>query len=137
MAQAAPKEDERQQKALELLRNEMAVTNKSTAPIVSASARAKGMTNAAQAPVLISAKEPLSHAEMEKLFLNGKISQKQYEQYLRSYPVDPKKPKAPTANAEPLVPKAAPSPALAAPPQPAIEDTKKADDVEAQIEAII
>jgi hypothetical protein len=143
VAHAAPKDDERQQKALELLRNEMVVTNKSSARIASTPVRAKGMTNAAEVPVLISAKEPLSHAEMEKLFLNGKISQKQYEQYLRSYPVDPKKkPSAPIAKTdpaspEPLVPKAAPNPALAAPPQPAIEDTKKADDVEAQIEAII
>ena len=96
------------------------------------------MTNAAEAPVLISAKDPLSHAEMEKLFLNGKISQKQYEQYLKNYPLDPKKATAPTAKTEPgLVPKAAPSPSVAVPPNPAIEDTKKADDVEAQIEAII
>jgi hypothetical protein len=135
LASAAPKVDESQRKALEVLRGQMA-TNQPPQGARPAPMRVKGSTN--QAPTLISAKEPLSYAEMERLFLTGKISQKQYQQYLKNYPVDPRKPQTPTAKTEPvLVPKVAPSPSLAVPPETAVEGTKKADDVEAQIEAII
>jgi hypothetical protein len=138
LASAAPKVDPNQQKALEVLRKEMAPTNKVPQRAAPAPMRVKGSTNAAQGPTLISAKEPLSYAEMERLFLTGKISQKQYQQYLKNYPVDPRKPQAATAKTEPvLVPKVAPAPSLAVPPQATVEGTKKADDVEAQIEAII
>jgi hypothetical protein len=138
LAQAAPRVNERDQKALDLLHKEMAATNRAPQGLTPAPVRVKGSAKSGQSPTLISSKEPLSYAEMEKLFLTGKISQKQYLEYLKNYPVDPRKGQTASTNAPPaLVPKVATTPAVAAPPQSGVEETKKADDVEAQIEAII
>ena len=136
---AAPKVDERQQQAIETLRKELAKTNQ----VAAGAAKTKGTGQITSISSAAPQKEPLSHAEMENLFLTGKISQKQYQAYLKQYPVDPRKSSAPNTTAQTPKPPTATVPAVQTPAPPAaipaqeVDDSKKFDTVEAQIEAII
>ncbi|HUR45481.1 MAG TPA: hypothetical protein VMZ27_06320 [Candidatus Saccharimonadales bacterium] len=136
---AAPKVDERQQQAIETLRKELAKTNQ----VAAGGSKTKGAGQVTSNPATVPPKEPPSHAEMENLFLTGRISQKQYQAYLKQYPVDPRKTRPPSTTVEtvktpPVVAPVLPGTAPVAPvPNQEVDDSKKFDTVEAQIEAII
>lgn len=144
-AQAETAAEARQKKALEALRQRVAEEDAKSRSSVFAPLDPNSPLQLAQAGQTPdpSRRNP-SYAEMEKLYLNGKISKKQYERYLKENPVDPaaKKqvvnPVATPGKAVPLVT----APAIKAtpvPPQavPAPDGAEKLNDVEAKMEELI
>jgi hypothetical protein len=138
-ARAETSAEERQKKALETLRQRVA--EESTHP--RGSLYTASGTNS---PLQMAQGRVPAYAEMEKQYLNGKITRKQYEKYLKENPVDPaaRKQVVNAAPGGPAVKTAPPVNAVAVTPKPAVvnpppapEGTNKLNEVEAKMEELI
>jgi hypothetical protein len=147
LAARAETPEERQKKALDTLRQRVAEESARPRSSVYAPLDPNGSLQVAQADPS-SQKNAPSYAEMEKQYLNGKISQRQYQRYLREHPVDPAAQKqvvnvvpapgtvkvAPPITAPAINP--SPKPPVVTPPS-AAETTNKLNDVEAKMDELI
>jgi hypothetical protein len=148
LAARAETPEERQKKALETLRQRVAQENARPRSSVYAPLDSNGSLQVAQVDAASSQKNAPSYADMEKQYLNGKISQRQYQKYLREHPVDPAANKqvvnvVPAPGAPKVAPpvttpviKPSPKPPLVTPPN-AAETTNKLNDVEAKMDELI
>ncbi|MDB6033828.1 MAG: hypothetical protein JWM16_4166 [Verrucomicrobiales bacterium] len=140
--------EERQKKALETLRQRVAEENAHPRASVYSPLDPNVSVQVAQAETSSSQRNVPSYADMEKQYLNGKISQRQYQKYLREHPVDPAAQKqvvnsVPAKGAVKVAPpvstpaiKPSPTPPVVAPPS-AAETTNKLNDVEAKMDELI
>ncbi|HEY0455966.1 MAG TPA: hypothetical protein VGE41_06295 [Verrucomicrobiae bacterium] len=138
--------DDREKQAVDLLRQKLDAATGKPAETVMAQANSRGS-------------RPASYAEMEQLYLQGKISSRQYEKYMKENPVDPAKMAPPSAPLKTppmatapkpttpppsavVVPKPAPTtvnpanPPTATPP-PAVDPNAKVSEIEKKMDDII
>jgi hypothetical protein len=81
---------------------------------------------------------PMTYADLERLYLDGKISAKQYQKLLSDLKANP--PPAPTPAPAKPIKASVPTPAVVAKPPPVIAQTNKDDnltEVEAKMDALL